>query len=297
MEELSGSGVVGAAVEFGSPAGGGASREVILQCGSKSSGMIKADINGAEIAFTYIDNGKPETVVFSNSLGTTMAMWDKQIEPFSQHFNVLLSDTRGHGESEVTEGDYSAELLGKDILGLTAELGLESFHFCGLSMGGTIGQWLALYGGPRVDRVALCNTAVKIGTKEGWNERIATVREVGLGPVAESTPPKWFSDAFLEDRPGEVARIVEDFLKNSPAGYCANCAMVRDADFTDEIEKVAKPVLIVAGTIDPVTTVKDGEYLREKIAGSELVALEARHLSAYEKNHEFNRALLSFLQR
>lgn len=257
--------------------------------------MSTIQANNIQIHYRFINNRQPETLVFSNSLGTNFTMWNKQIEALSNQFNILLSDTRGHGETEVTEGEYSAELLGNDILELTQNLGIESFHFCGLSMGGLIGQWLALQGGERVRKVVLCNTAARIGTEETWNDRITLVKEQGLESVAAGTPAKWFSDDFIEKEKDQVEEIISNFKKNSPEGYAANCAMVRDADFRDQLKKISKPVLIIAGTLDPVTTVEDGKWMRNEIKNAELVTIDARHLSAFEKPDEFNQALIEFL--
>lgn len=251
--------------------------------------------NGIQIHYRFLDQGKAQTVVFSNSLGTSISMWNKQLEAVSQHFNILLSDTRGHGDTEVTEGYFSVELLGQDVLHLTKTLGIEAFHFCGLSMGGLIGQWLALNGGNRIQKIVLCNTAAKIGTDASWNERIALVKSQGLEAVAASTPAKWFTDGFIEDEPNQVEGIMSDFKRNSPQGYVSNCAMVRDADFREVLKNIELPVLIIAGTQDPVTTVEDAKWMQSEIKNSELVSLNARHLSAFEKPTEFNEAIIQFL--
>src|SRR5690606_13014476 len=114
-------------------------------------------------------------LVLSNSLGTSLGMWDAQVPAFAEHFHVLRYDTRGHGGSSVTAGPYSIEQLGCDVLGLLDALGIEKFSFCGLSMGGLIGQWLGVHAGERLQRLVLCNTGAKIGSDQIWNERIAQV--------------------------------------------------------------------------------------------------------------------------
>lgn len=258
--------------------------------------MPQLKINNASLNYKFLDNGKDETLVFSNSLGITFSMWAKQEGEISKYFNILFYDTRGHGESETTEGDYSAELLGNDVLELTKNLGIENFHFCGLSMGSLIGQWLALNGGNRVQKVILCNTAAKIGTEQGWNERIQLVNEKGLESVAESTPEKWFSDDFIQNKKDEVDEIITQFKKNSTKGYTSNCAMVRDADFRENLQNIDKPILIISGSQDPVTTVADGNEMQKQIKNSEHIILNAKHLSAFERPIEFNEAILKFLK-
>lgn len=253
--------------------------------------------NNIDIHYRFIDNQKPETLVFSNSLGTHFTMWDKQINALSEYFNILLSDTRGHGKTEVTAGEYTAELLGNDVLELTENLGIESFHVCGLSMGGLVAQWLAINGGERVKKAVLCNTAAKIGSEDGWNDRINLVKKEGLEPVAEGTPSKWFTDDFIENEKGQVEEIITKFKQNSPEGYAANCAMVRDADFRNELKNIQKPILIIAGSQDPVTTVDDAKWMQNEIKNSELVTIDAKHLSAFEKPTEFNKELIQFLNK
>ena len=259
--------------------------------------MPQLKINGATLNYLYIDNSKAETLVFSNSLGTNFSMWVKQKKEISKHFNILFSDTRGHGESETTDGDYSAELLGNDVLQLTKELGIQTFYFCGLSMGGLIGQWLALNAGDRVKKLIISNTSPKIGHAETWNDRIKLVNKQGLEPVAAATPEKWFTDDFIKNEEEQVQQIMEKFKNNSPKGYAANCAMVRDADFRDELKNINIPVLIISGDQDPVTTVEDGNKMQKQIAGSEHVILNAKHLSAFEKPTEFNDAIIQFLNQ
>lgn len=258
--------------------------------------MPQLKIINAILNYKFIENGKPETLVFSNSLGTDFSMWKKQEVEISQNFNILFSDTRGQGESETTEGDYSAELLGNDVLELTKNLGIETFHFCGLSMGGLIGQWLALNGGNRVEKLILCNTSPKIGTENSWNERILLVNEKGLNPVAEATPEKWFTDDFIKNESEQVHEIIQKFKKNSSQGYASNCAMVRDADFREDLKNIEKPVLIISGSQDPVTTVEDGDEMQKQIKNSEHITLNAKHLSAFERPIEFNEAILKFLK-
>ena len=259
--------------------------------------MPKITVNNAEINYRLINSGKPETLVFSNSLGTQFSMWAGQEEALSAHFNLLFYDTRGHGHSEATSGDYSAELLGNDILQLTIKLGIDKFHFCGLSMGGLIGQWLAINGGSKVEKVILCNTSPKIGDEKSWNDRIDLVGREGLKPVADGTAIKWFTDEFIQNHSNKVAAVLRDFKQNSPEGYQSNCAMVRDTDFRENLKEIDQPVLIVAGSGDPVTTTEDARNMHSQIKNSQLVILNARHLSAFERPKEFNEAVLRFLGR
>lgn len=259
--------------------------------------MPSAKVNNTEINYRFEDYGHENTLVFSNSLGTNFSMWKKQHEEISKHFNILFYDTRGHGKSEVTEGDYSAELLGNDILQLTEFLGIHYFYFCGISMGGLIGQWLALNGEGRIKKLIISNTAAKIGTGEGWNSRIKSVSENGLSSILEATAERWFTESFNKNHKNEVDGILKNFAETPLRGYISNCAMVRDADFRNDLFKISIPTLIISGKYDEVTTVEDGVFLQTNIKNAEHVILETCHLSNFEKPTELNSAVIQFLNQ
>ena len=172
-------------------------------------------------------------LVLSNSLGTDLGMWDTQIPAFAEHFQVVRYDTRGHGQSLVTEGPYSIEQLGGDVLALLDALHIERAHFCGLSMGGLIGQWLGINAGNRLHKLVVCNTAAKIGEPSVWNPRIEMVLRDGAQAMAglrDASIARWFTPDFAQANPGQAKRITDMLAATSPQGYAANCAAVRDAE-------------------------------------------------------------------
>lgn len=237
-------------------------------------------------------------LVLSNSLGTSLGMWDEQIPAFAKHFRVLRYDTRGHGESSVSPGPYSIEQLGRDVLGLLDGLGIERFTFCGLSMGGLIGQWLALHAGPRLQRLVLCNTAAKIGTEQVWNDRIKTVlngQQQAMRDMRDASIARWFTPGFAEQQPDVARRITDMIASTSPDGYVANCAAVRDADFREQLAGITVPTLVVCGGKDPVTTVEHGQFIQAQVDGAELAVFEAAHLSNVEAGEAFTQRVLEFL--
>lgn len=237
-------------------------------------------------------------LVLSNSLGTDLHMWDGQILAFTQHFRVLRYDTRGHGQSLVTEGDYSIEQNGRDVLALLDALGIDRASFCGLSMGGLIGQWLAINAPERVHRMVLCNTAAKIGTPQVWDPRIETVRRDGqaaMTALRDASIQRWFTPEFAQAEPDVVDGIVGMLARTAPQGYAANCAAVRDADFRQQLGAVRLPVLVVCGVHDPVTTPVDGRYIAEQVSGAHMIELQAAHLSNVEAQDAFTRPVLAFL--
>lgn len=237
-------------------------------------------------------------LLLSNSLGTHLGMWDAQAPALTEHFQVLRYDTRGHGQSLVTEAPYSIEQSGRDVLGLLDALNIQQVSFCGLSMGGLIGQWLMLNAPQRLNRVVLCNTAARIASPEVWNPRIEMVLRDGtaaMQALRDATVSRWFTPQFAEKHPDTVNRLVQMLATTSPTGYAANCAAVRDADFREQISSADLPVLIVCGTQDPVTSVADGQFLADAIKGAELVELPAAHLSNVEASEPFTTQVMGFL--
>jgi 3-oxoadipate enol-lactonase len=240
---------------------------------------------------------KEPVLVFSNSLGTDFSMWDPQMAELERSFRILRYDTRGHGQSSVTPGDYTIEQLGGDVLGLLDSLRLDRMHFCGLSMGGMIGMWLGVHASNRLNRLVLCNTAARIGTQEMWNARIATVRKDGMKPVAAAVIERWFTPEFRASFPEKVARA-QQMLENSPPdGYGACCAAIRDMDQRDTVAQIKAPTLVIYGGKDPVTPGSDAHFLKDRIPGAVEVELPAAHLSNVEQAEAFTEAVRQFLSR
>jgi 3-oxoadipate enol-lactonase len=241
------------------------------------------------------DNGP--TLVLSNSLGTNFSMWDPQIEEFQRHFRILRYDTRGHGQSSVTPGDYTTEQLGRDVLGLLDSLRLDRVHFCGLSMGGMIGMWLGIHAPRRLHRLVLCNTAARIGTQEIWKARIAAARNQGMKVVAAAVIERWFTPEFRSSSPEQVASAQRMLENSPPEGYAACCAAIRDMDERETVSQIKAPTLVIYGAHDPVIPVPEAHFLTERIPGAIEVELAASHLSNIEQAAEFTQAVSSFLSR
>ena len=243
--------------------------------------------------------GKP-VLVLSNSLGTNRHMWDSQVAAFTEHFQVLRYDTRGHGQSLVSAGTYSIEQLGGDVLALLDALQLDKVHFCGLSMGGLIGQWLGINAGERLHKVVICNTAAKIGTQDVWNPRIEMVLgqgEQAMVALRDASIARWFTPAFAEANPSETRRVTDMLAATSPQGYAANCAAVRDADFREQLGAIKVPLLVIAGTEDAVTTPADARFIQSQVAGAEYAEFAAAHLSNVEVGAPFGDRVIEFLLR
>lgn len=254
-----------------------------------ADGVLNYQLDGPE--------GAP-VLVLSNSLGTNLHMWDTQLPALTAHFRVLRYDTRGHGQSLVTEGPYSIEQLGRDVLALLDALQVERAHFCGLSMGGLIGQWLGINAGHRLNRLIVCNTAAKIATPEVWNPRIETVLRDGQAAMVglrDASIERWFTPAYAASHPDQAKRITDMLAATSPQGYAANCAAVRDADFRDQLGEIKVPMLVISGSADAVTPPSGGLFIRDKVKGAEYAEFHAAHLSNVEVGEPFSRCVIDFL--
>jgi len=237
-------------------------------------------------------------LVLSNSLGTDLHMWDKQIAAFTRHFRVLRMDTRGHGRSLVTEGPYSIEQLGHDVVALLDALDIQRAHFCGLSMGGLIGQWLGINAGERLHKLVVCNTAAKIGEPSVWNPRIETVLRDGQAAMValrDASIARWFTADFAEAHPDQAKLITDMLAATSPQGYAANCAAVRDADFREQLGAIQVPTLVIAGTEDAVTPPSGGHFIQQHVVGAEYAEFYAAHLSNVQAGDAFSARVVEFL--
>jgi 3-oxoadipate enol-lactonase len=240
------------------------------------------------------ENGKPP-LLFSNSLGTNLHMWDAQIDDFGRSFRIIRYDSRGHGRSDAPEGSYTIERLGRDALMVLDALGIERTYFCGLSKGGMVGQWLGANAPERIVRMAICNTAAHIPAPDLWNQRIEIALSKGMAPLRKGIIERWFTETFRESEPAEIDRVAEMVVTTPDVGYAACCAAIRDMDQREAIKTVTVPTLVVIGERDPATPPERGREIHGLIPGSRLAALDAAHLSNIEQTAAFNRTVIDFL--
>jgi len=251
--------------------------------------------NDAQINYQTFGDAKNPALVFSNSLGTKFSMWQPQIEFFQQDYFVICYDTRGHGGSSAPQGPYTLQQLGQDVVNLLDHLNIQKATFCGISMGGLTGQWLAINKPERFSHVIVCNTAAKIGQEQAWNERAALVREQGLQPIASTAASRWFTEPFIQSNPTVVENLQNDLEAGSTEGYASCCEALAKADLREQLKDIVVPVLVIAGQQDPVTTVVDGQFMVEHIPDSQMSEINASHISNVEQPEQFNRLLQSFL--
>jgi 3-oxoadipate enol-lactonase len=234
-------------------------------------------------------------LVFSNSLGTDLSMWDVQAVEFAKKYRVVRYDKRGHGQSSSPAGPYTIEMLGRDVVGLLDFLEFDRVHFCGLSIGGQTGMWLGVNAAQRLNKLVLSNTAAKIGTTDGWNVRIETVSTSGMKSVAATVVERWFTVGFRAEEPAEVSRIQRVLENANVRGYAGCCAAVRDFDYREKVGEIRTSTMAIAGAHDPATPPGDTRWVADRIAGSRFVELNASHLSNIEAHERFSAELGAFL--
>ncbi len=257
--------------------------------------MPTADLGKIRICYEVSGPASAEVIVLAHSLGANLHMWDKIVPALESRFRVLRYDSRGHGSSSVPSGPYSITELAGDAVALLNYLNLDRVHFCGLSLGGMIAMWLGINEPLRIDRLIFANTGARIGTREGWEERIASVRKAGMAPLAAATPGRWFTQRFRHEHPQEMEAI-RTMIESTPVeGYVGCVAALRDGDLRPEIPAIRARALIITGNEDPATPPENGRWLHEKLPNSVYVELPAAHLSALERPKEFQRAVIDFL--
>jgi len=255
-----------------------------------------ANVNGTRIFYRLEgQSGKP-LLVFSHSIGTDHGMWAPQAADLLPHFQILRYDTRGHGASDASAGEYSVELLGRDILAVADLLNADKFAFCGLSLGGAIGQWVAAHVSDRLTKLVLANTSPQFTPRSNWETRIKMVGEGGMSSVVDIAMQRFFSAETLARNEIYTGSIKSIFLGTDPVGYLGCCAALRDFDSRPWLSQIRMPTLIITGDRD-VSTPWDGhgETLASQIPGAQSLRLPAAHLSNLERPRSFTAALLGFL--
>jgi len=257
-------------------------------------------IKTATIEINYAQDGPADApaLIFSNSLGSDLSMWQAQADHFKNDYRIVRYDHRGHGGSAVPEGPYSFEDLSMDVVALMDALGIERAHFAGLSMGGMTALGLALDHADRLLSCTSCNCVAGY-SPEGikvWDERIAAISANGLEPVLETTISRWFTQPTIDSRPDEMDAIRKMIMATTVEGYLACCGALKKLNYLERLSTIATPTLFISGTHDmgaPAAAMRD---MHERVDGSSYVELDAAHVSNVERPAEFNRALGDFLQ-
>jgi 3-oxoadipate enol-lactonase / 4-carboxymuconolactone decarboxylase len=255
-------------------------------------------VNSNHAHLFYRLEGLPEkpVLILSHSIGTDHAMWAPQVPDLLSHFQVLRYDTRGHGASEVTTGEYSIEMLARDVLGLADSLGIRKFAFCGLSLGGAIGQWLGVNAADRLTSLVLANTSPKFGERSNWETRIKMVAEGGMAAIVDIAMQRFFSPQTLANSNAYASMVKLVLLGTDPVGYSGCCAALRDFDSRETLRDIQVPTLVISGNRDVSTPwAGNGEVLAREIPKARSLQLPAAHLSNLERPRSFLAALFEFL--
>lgn len=252
--------------------------------------------DGVRLFWSMEGPSKAPVIVFGHSIGCGSPMWGPQLERLSGAFRILLHDTRGHGRSDAPIGDYDLSELASDIAAVMDAADLERAHVCGLSLGGAVAQRFALDRSDRVDRLILANTAARIGSAEGWTQRMQAVAAGGMEGIADMALSRFFGPDFARSFPETVEAVRSVFLKTSPHGYIGACAALRDADLTTEISRVTCPTLVIGGAGDVSTPPAQTEALARDVQDGRHILLNAAHLSNLEEPDAFTAAITEFLK-
>jgi len=222
-------------------------------------------------------------LVLGSSLGTTSALWEPQLPMLHEFFRVLRYDHRGHGGSPATTGPVTIDDLGDDVLELADSLGVERFSYCGLSLGGMVGMWLAGHAPERVDRLALCCTTASFPSPLPWRERAATVRASGTAAIAETVVGRWFTHAMAERAPEVVAAFQATLSGIDAESYAGICDALAVLDLRPVLPAIQAPTVVIAGAQDEATPPEFLRVIAEAIPNAELYIVgDAAHLANVE---------------
>jgi 3-oxoadipate enol-lactonase / 4-carboxymuconolactone decarboxylase len=252
---------------------------------------------GSDSHYYRLDGAECQPVLFlSHSLGLDHGMWDEQVPDLLPHFRVLRYDTRGHGASGVTPGDYTIGQLASDALAIADRLEIRQFAFCGLSLGGMIGQWLSVNAPERLTHLVLANTTARVAEPPAMETRRRAVLDGGMTAIENVVMARFFSLRFLEQNPPRVASARRTLLATDPVGYAGCCAAIRDMDHGALLPKIRTPTLVISGDYDVgMPWQGHGDVLTREIKGARAVRLPAAHISNLERPRSFLAALLDFL--
>jgi 3-oxoadipate enol-lactonase len=236
-------------------------------------------------------------LLLGGSLGTTLELWDPQVAALAPAMQLVRFDHRGHGRSPVPAGPYGIDDLGGDVLRLMDDLGLARATYCGLSIGGMVGQWLAINAPERIDRVILLCTGAFLAPPDTWLQRAAAVRAAGTPEViADAVVARWFTPGFTQAHPDTVARYRAMVATTDPGGYAACCEAIAAMDVRAGLPLVNLPALVVSGAQDPSIPPEHGRAIADSIPGARFELLDpAAHLASVERAAAVNDLIAGFM--
>jgi 3-oxoadipate enol-lactonase len=259
---------------------------------------MKTKANGIQINYELHGKEGAPWLVLSHSLACSVRMWDPQIAALKDKVRILAYDTRGHGATEATKGAYTLELLADDLFFLLQELKIEATHYCGLSMGGMIGQTFALKYPGVFKTLTLADTTSRYPAEAWplWQDRIKIAETKGMEPLAQPTLERWFTETFRKSSPGTVGAVRKLIVSTPVAGYVGCCHAIPKINLTARLKEIKCPILVIVGADDPGTPPAMAREIHDNAPGSKLVVLpQAAHLANLEQPEGFTRALAGFI--
>lgn len=236
-------------------------------------------------------------LVLGNSLGTSRAVWDRQAAAFSGHYRLLRYELPGHGGSAAPPGPYAIGGLGAGVLALLDHYGVERAAYCGISLGGMIGMWLAARAPGRITALGLVCTSAYLPPASGWEARAGQVRAAGMASIAQASVGRWFTRAFADREPAVAAAFAAELERTDVEGYAGCCLAIARMDLREELGSITAPTLVIAGEQDPATPPPHAALIASGVAGSRLLVVRgAAHLANVGAPGEVGAALLAHLR-
>lgn len=258
--------------------------------------MAYAQVGNRRIYYS-IEGVGDRVMVLASSLGATTEMWNEQAADLSSDYRVLRFDARGHGRSDPDGSVADISHLAADALAVMDAVGADKVDFVGLSLGGMIGQWLAVHRPERLRSLTLCATGASLGPAQVWETRAAAACESGLSTMVDASRSRWFTGRFLSENPKRVEELLDALRDVDASSYAACCRVIRDFDMSDEIHKISVPTLLIAGANDPATPVGKLEEIQARLPGAELVVVpEAAHILNVEQPTVVTAAIRRFME-
>lgn len=258
--------------------------------------MPTAQSNGCPINYEIEGPQDAPVLILSNSIATNLHMWDDQAPIFSKQFRLIRYDRRGHGKSGAPKGPYTIEMLSRDALAVADAAGAKKFNWCGLSLGGMVGQWLGTNAPERLNKLVISNTNFFYAEKQPWDDRIKLVTEKGMSALADPMMERWFTPETRARAPEKVARVRAMLTATPVDGFVGCCYAIRAMDFRESNKNISVPTLVMVGAKDIATLPAYGEAMVAQIKGSKLATIpDAAHISNVEQPKIYADTVIRFL--
>jgi 3-oxoadipate enol-lactonase len=259
---------------------------------------MKTKANGIQVNYEIHGREDAPWLVLSHSLACSVRMWDPQVEALKGDFRILAYDTRGHGGTEAPKGPYTLEMLADDLFGLLKELKISSAHYCGLSMGGMIGQTFAIKYPGIFRTLTLADTTSRYPAEAAaaWADRIKTAEAKGMEPLVQATVERWFTEPFRKNQAAKVDAVRKLISSTPVPGYVGCCHAIPKINVTARLKEIKCPILVIVGEQDPATPVAMAKEIQDAAPGAKLAVIpQAAHLANLEQPEAFTRAMRGIL--